>query len=479
MAFVRPLNQQAIRQADDDFYRNHPELVINGVRIAIDPTDPEQQSLRNEWISSYIKNGGQETGNGLRKIEEKEEELEEETPGDNNAVPKPAPKPAEKPPESVVEPCPSPEEKIDPTIKVKWSKTVVTPIHNETWPPATPPTDAIPEDSKVRMIIETTDVPDGSKATIEIYHCLTGALVKNGTIKKLVVTSNGVYDEASGKLPEWSFEYDHVLWDPYDKPYYYFKGTVEYAGLIAETPKDFESNEAETLRVEYLHVCVSDLIADSSPPFLTTVAEMNEIGKILKGKSLHHFIYKQKFNAKKFNVNIWGSVLRNCYSYHHASHGSLVDRTSGRHIQTNSNPPTRPVGNWRSVIVLGKISLGDGEIANAGDVPSSPKYLMYLNTCVAGWEPSFANSILARGTMHVIAFRKFIPDDAARSMARKFHKEWRTINNCNPAKIPDIFAKYKPRFHGSMRPVLFSAPAPAPPPAEAALAAIEENIITI
>jgi len=64
----RPLDRDAVRAADDDFYANHPELVQNGRRIPLSASDPAQADLRREWMDLYIAHGGEvegeETGTG-------------------------------------------------------------------------------------------------------------------------------------------------------------------------------------------------------------------------------------------------------------------------------------------------------------------------------------------------------------------------------------------------------------------------------
>lgn len=56
----RPLNRDAVVAADDEFYRQHPELVRdNGTRIPLDPDDTAQANLRSEWRRLYLANGGE------------------------------------------------------------------------------------------------------------------------------------------------------------------------------------------------------------------------------------------------------------------------------------------------------------------------------------------------------------------------------------------------------------------------------------
>lgn len=365
----------------------------------------------------------------------------------------------------------------DPTIQVRWSKAKVTPNHNSGWPPAKAPRDTVPDEAKVSPLVETTNVPDGTTASISIHHCHTGALVKNGTLRNLVVKGNKVVDPKTGKLPEWTFEAEHLLWDPWDKPFYFFKATVNYRGLSAETPKDYNKKETETLRVFYWHVCVSDAIADTpAGGKLTTGKEMAEVADIIGGQT-NHKIYQQAFNQYNVPGSLWGSVLRNTYSYHHASHGDIIDRTTGVQLNTIQNPPEDAIGNWRSVIVLGNTVFGDVEVKGTSNVPSVPRYLAYMDTCVAGWEPSLGKAFITRGTRFYLAFRMYIPDRDARQMARDFYKKWCTTFKSNPDKIPDVFFDIGSSYYGSMRPILMGAGGgDIESPIQRALNAIEQSI---
>ena len=66
----RPLNREAVKVADDAFYEAHPELAKDGKRQALSPNDPEQASLRKEWMDAYIASGGgyRETGVARRQV---------------------------------------------------------------------------------------------------------------------------------------------------------------------------------------------------------------------------------------------------------------------------------------------------------------------------------------------------------------------------------------------------------------------------
>lgn len=366
----------------------------------------------------------------------------------------------------------------EPTIEAKWSKSEVTPNHNASFPPSTPPTDSVPDEARVKMLVTTTEVPDGTGAAIMVYSHV-GAPVGEA-LDQLEVKGGKVVDKSTGKEPEWVFEAEHQPWTPFETPFFYFRVTVSYKGLEAETPSDPDKQEKECLRVVYWHACVSDTRADSNDG-LTTGAEMAEIAGILGGTK-HHKVLQQGFNQRNVAVNLWGSVMRNTLAYHHASHGDIVDRSTGAQLNAgNQNPPTNAVGNWRSVICLGSSDLGDAEVSQQANVPSAPRYLAYLDTCVAGWEPSFANAFLNRGTQNVIAFRMYIPDGAARKMARDFYKKWCNTHKCNPDKIPVVFFETGAPHYASMRPVLFGQGAgaiksPARQAAEAVTKAISNAV---
>ncbi|MFO1350304.1 MAG: hypothetical protein U1F68_06335 [Gammaproteobacteria bacterium] len=83
----RPLNAEAVKKADDEFYANHPEFVKDGKRIPLSADDPAQAALREEWVKLYEKNNG--------KVEQDD------------------PKPPAKKPAAPVQPCP-----VKPTVKI-------------------------------------------------------------------------------------------------------------------------------------------------------------------------------------------------------------------------------------------------------------------------------------------------------------------------------------------------------------------------
>lgn len=56
----RPLDPAAVAKANDAFYTAHPEMLEDGKRIPISeqPNDPCAAIMREEWMDSYVANGG-------------------------------------------------------------------------------------------------------------------------------------------------------------------------------------------------------------------------------------------------------------------------------------------------------------------------------------------------------------------------------------------------------------------------------------
>jgi type VI secretion system secreted protein VgrG len=315
----------------------------------------------------------------------------------------------------------------------------------------------------VTLDVKLTDVPDGKKGLVTVHHAASGALVPGG---KFECESKGgkLVDKKTGKAPVIQFGSKQLPWDPWDKPFFFFKASVEYQGLAVETPADVKDG-GKSLKVKYHHVCLGDGWADAGG--LTTGAEAAEIAAILGG------VPDSKADTKQMSVPSptfadWAPSLKGTYAYHHGSHGTCQDRVTGAFISTRpppkgfGDPPACPVGNWRSVVILSKqakfqyLVLGDTELRDKAKFPEVPRYLAYLDCCLAGWEPSLGRAFVARGTQYVIAFRRTIPDNDARQMARKFHKKWAQTHKLDPGKIRDLFFEVGAPFYKSMRPVLVS-----------------------
>jgi hypothetical protein len=323
------------------------------------------------------------------------------------------------------------EKEAVPTVKAKWGKASVTPPHPKPGAAKSPGFDDIPDDSKAALEIDTTDVPDNVPGYVSVIHAASGRTVSGKGLGKVKVKGNKVVDEATGTAPEWSLPNGEKPYDPWDAPFYAFQVKLEYEYLAAETPKDFKAKEAEMLRLDYWHACVSDAVADAGG--LTTVPEMNEIGGILAGQP-HHQTHNQSFVAADASDNLpalLGGALRNTYVYHHSSHGNV------------------------GLIALCHVRITDTEILDKKLFPQLPHYLAYLNCCLTGQEPDFSRALIRRGTRNVIAFKVSIPDNDARSMARQFYNSWCQVHKCDPAKIATVYSQVHPPFDGTMSPVLY------------------------
>ena len=352
-------------------------------------------------------------------------------------------------------------------VRAAWSKHRVQPLRNESYPPATPPTDVVPDACRVELLVDVDEAPDETPARIRIRGVEPDRAVPHGDLPGLVVRDGRVVDSATGAAPVWTVTADHGPWQTWDRAYFYFEAEVNE--VTAQSPRDFAEVEEEVLRVDHWHVSVCDAHADTPEGgSLTTQEEMYEVADLQKLEGARGVV-THAFNQSVTPVSLWGSLVRNSYAYHHASHGDVVCRVDGASFEPGRDDMPAVCPNdaghaGRSTVWLWDTVLGDVEVSTVDDVPSTPLYLVYFNTCVTGWEPSFAHALLARGTQYVIAFRKYIPDGAAREMARLFYRKWAQVHRGNPDKIAEVFQSIAPAFHASMWPVLFGAAVGAPPP---------------
>ncbi|MEO8280520.1 MAG: hypothetical protein ABI564_12570 [Ideonella sp.] len=450
---ARPLDPAAVKAADDQFYANHPEFIgPDGKRIPLSATDPAQADLRREWVASYVAAGGAVAGGDSAKKPGAGTE-----PCDCPPPPSPPAPPAPPTPGGGGGggggggPVPIPP-KPKPTLKVRWSKPEVTPDHNSSWPPATPPTDVIPEEAKVELIGDTTNVPDGTVANMTILLCHSGATVTGGHFGSLEVRGGKVVDPVTGKRPEWVFDARHDIWATWDKPFYYFTCNVSFEGLFEQTPKDFAGQRPACLTLKYWHPCFAE-----TGSLTGVLPEANAVAAILNGVG-HSKALVTNQNGPGIALANYGSALRNSYAFHQASHGNALKRSDNSAIGVHDPGETAYTkSDWRSIVHISPVPrFGDAQIGNTTDVPSLPRYLFYASTCLTGWEPSFANAMMARGTGHVLAFRVTIPDAEAPLLASKFYKRW-AKSGLNPAKIPDCFFATASDHYKNMKPILYGA----------------------
>jgi hypothetical protein len=122
---------------------------------------------------------------------------------------------------------------------VGWGKKVAPPNHPESWPPAP----GVPPGACVSLDVALANVPDGEKAQISIHHCVTGAQVKGGLLKGLLVKANKVVDPKTGLPPTFTFDAASLPWDPWDMPFFFFRVSVPTRGLSAQSPSDHKKEE--------------------------------------------------------------------------------------------------------------------------------------------------------------------------------------------------------------------------------------------
>jgi type VI secretion system secreted protein VgrG len=355
-------------------------------------------------------------------------------------------------------------EKIEQTkpasATASFSKTTVEPLHTDA-------SGAPAGGCEVTADVKVTNVPDGKKGQLALHHCATGAMVK-GTAVECKVQGGKLVDAKTGKPPAIKFDASKMPWDPWDKPFFYLVASVKHGGLKVETPRDVKDG-GKSLRVKYWSVAAGDSWADTpAGGGLTTGAEAQEIAGILK-KTPNSMADARILKSASPTFAQWGKHIANTYAYHHGSHGTAADRTTGAFIKTKpppkgfGDPPETPVGNWHSVVALSYpaagggmnyLLLGDTDVANKTNFPSVPRYLVYLDCCLAGWEPSLGRAFVGRGTRYVIAFRRTIPDNDARTMARNFYNKWAGTHKLDPDKIRALFFETGTPFYKSMRPVL-------------------------
>jgi type VI secretion system secreted protein VgrG len=348
-------------------------------------------------------------------------------------------------------------EKAKPAAaKASWSKGTVLPLHEDA-------NGAIPADCDVTPDVQVTNVPEGTKAQISIHHCASGAMVKGGRID-CKVQGGKLVDAKTGKPPAFRFGAAQMPWDPYDKPFFFFKASVKHQGLTVETPIEMKDG-GKSLKVKYLHFCVGDHWADVHPPHLDTAGDAANVAGILAAVT-DSVAEVRLMSAPNPTLAMWSYNLDGAYCYHQSSHGVCADRTNPATFidtdpppQGSGDPPECPVGNWRSVIVLAKqapfryLLLGDEEVRDKTRFPSVPRYLVYLDCCLAGWEPSLARAFVARGTRYVIGFRRTVGAATAKAMATEFHTKW-AKDKLDPDKIRDIFFEVGSKYYSDLRPVI-------------------------
>jgi hypothetical protein len=457
----RPLNPTARDAANESLYSAHagdprpnPLFDEEGNRQPIDPNDPAQAGLRSEWMDAYIANGGAVEG------DEGTPDSEEANGADDPA-----------------ETCPL--DDSEPDIQCTWVPTETFPDHNPTtglgamatranireYPfeleqldPAIPATDiklAPPADATFSPQVTTTNVPDGTTASITVRRCDTNDAVTDGSLTGLEVRSSRVVRPSTNDLPKLTMRAEQDPYRVWNRPFFYFATNVAYRGLSCETPRDYQADPGTCLRVKYRHSSIG-YIGDTIASSVQTKTQF--VKDFLDGIA-HSLADRQLFPSYAHSEAAFGSYFRNTYCVFSDSHGTLV-KTDGTNSfappHDYSEPPSWPRSQWRSVVCFStKRFIDAADVNNADRFISVPKYLYYISACLSGWEPSLANAFISRGCRHVIAYRKVIYTNKGEQMARAFFNSWANSFNLDPDKIPDAFATARTGLESDLRPMLY------------------------
>jgi hypothetical protein len=309
----------------------------------------------------------------------------------------------------------------------------------------------------VSPLVRVENVPDGTSARIEVYHCRTNQLVSGGTLDGLEVRSGKVVRPSTNAEPKLTFRYGQEPWHLWDKPFFYFKAYVHFRGLRVQTPADFENEGNNCLRVRYWHVCIG-FTGDAIAP--SVQSKCNTVKGFFDGVQ-HSCSTIQHFTSYNHAEAAFGSFFRNSYAVFSDSHGTLVQRSDNWTLCPNhdySAPPNLNRGDWKSVVCFTPQPYIDAaDVSNAQYFVSVPRYLYYISACLSGWEPSLANAFISRGCMHVIAYGKVIYTDKGEQMARRFFDRWTNTYHLAPDKIADAFLHAGSGLRDDLRPILYPA----------------------
>jgi hypothetical protein len=353
-------------------------------------------------------------------------------------------------------------------IVPRWSRSTITAVHNASFPPDRPTDDrsTIPDDARVALLIDTSLVPDETEVDIRVRHCASGAELPGIDVRGAVVRGDRVVDPRTGEAPELCFTAANMPWQLRQNPYFYFE--LRVGDRSVQTPRDYHALPDQCLRVQSFSACVACVytseatatVAGTSlrlPPLRSTAPEAHAIAALLGGVS-GSVAAAQILGSHQISAGALGSLLRNTSVAHVAAHGLVAHRSEPR-LLAHEPPPDTPAEEYRSLLVLTRDLVGDDEIRRSTEFPSVPRHLLYLSACLAGWEPSLAEAVLARGCRYVIAFRSDVFDDDALSMAREFYRRWAGYR-LDPSKIPECFFQVAPQHEERMKPVLYGYRAP-------------------
>lgn len=306
----------------------------------------------------------------------------------------------------------------------------------------------------VAMHVRTEGVPAGTAARIRIYD--GDALL--ATLDGLRVQGDRI--TVDGAVPAWASSEDMgVRWS---QGCYRYEAEVDYAG---------------GLRLRSGELRIVSMIGDLGDPDLGARAELEALAAVVAGVP-GHLACISYFDTNA-TVERWQAQVGRAFVYHHVSHGNLRCRQHApARCFADTGRRTLPAYPWCCSTQVGLIAelqeqydealmaavdgnrqpgfaeLGarfirhgdeahtfEGVMQWVGEGDSSTDVCMgateldaaaplqwprvvFLNSCMLGWERSLAARLIGKGAQHVIGFRCRVVGGDGGAMATDFYRRW-------------------------------------------------------
>lgn len=338
----------------------------------------------------------------------------------------------------------------------------------------------------VTMRVRTEGVPAGTAARIRIYNGEALLL----TLADLVVRGDAI--TAAGVTPVWAASDDHgVAWS---QGRYTYEAEIDYGG---------------TLRLRSGELKIVSMIGDLGDPGLQARQELEELAAIVASVPGHMACLS--YMNQDASVERWQGQIGRAFAYHHVSHGNLRCRqdTPARCFADDGRRflPAYPwccsteaariedlqhrydealeaavlaerqpgfadvvgrtarfddpehtfeavmqwvgVGNSSTDVCLGATELADA-------APVQWPRVVFLDSCMLGWERTLARCFIDHGAQYVIAFRCRVVGGDGVAMARAFYRSWAAAGLALDA-VPAAFTAASAE-NPRAEPVLFTGP---------------------
>ncbi len=394
-------------------------------------------------------------------------------------------------------------------VACHWLGDKVLPVRNPAWPEDAEIedvlADTLPAESKAQMRVITRGVPNGTAATIRVYHVdydpetdvsraaydlpsPDSPLDDPRQLLEGLVVRNDAVVRPDGSLPFFAFDGPTASWTVWKCAGFRFEVTLSFGGL-----SDSSDDHGSVVRLLGHHVLLADL-SDGRDKYgtYTNEGEASAVRSEIVGD---HVAKVVGCPHNVIPLNLWGSLFRNTYSVLNVSHGYVYERATPLSATSTYEgvptelafgegmlrdhrwaPPVERQPELRSVVRYGgpnnknyapysakqsrEISkttrFGDESILDVDAVPSVPQYLWMMTSCRTMAEPSLANALHLRGTWFVIGWIFAAAADECRKATTGFYREW-TAAGCDPDLIPRLFLDHFGPF-GERKPVLSVRP---------------------